>query len=756
MTRLSALTITLLCGALVAPSAGALAETRLDGPDLYKAHRRASNLTAADLNGNGHVDLAVISNDEGVVHLFLRDDSAEAERPFRRDEVALDRVVRAMVATDVNGNGRTDLLIAGSPASLAVLYQDEDGRFQAPLDLDREASFLALGDLNGNGRDDLLVVTGKEFRIHYRGTRALDLDESEVFHVVREPASHPLILDLDGDGASDIAWRTSDARDRIVVRLQSPEGTFPDEVVLETVPLRTLDAVHSRRGMARFAGVHGRNRQAVVLELTPPGDEARGRPDFGTIRFLAAGPEETDASVTSTVADVNGDGRPDLVLAAPSTPSLRLLRQSRAGAFLPSSVPSLEGVRSVLPWPAERGEPTHLIVLSRDENTVAVVQPRDGAPYLQFPLPLPLKGEPFAAAVAPVAEGDDALLWVASRRDGDRIVEWMELDLADGTTETVGTLELEEATENPTGLFAADLNRNGRTDLAVFYEFQSPQVFLQTDEGAFELLAAGGILAGMLDGSNAGSFRTVSEANGASSTLVLKRQYARLFHLDDDNRVVVSRQLNAPASNSRLEGATTGDFTGDGETEFALLDMGTREIVIHGADETASDEPMRRVRLDGGNYRSIHALDLDGSGRDDIVLVAPDRIAVLPSTRRIGRLDLVASRETDVTDGGYGLVRQVEFRSGPHGNVAAVEMRDNVLEILALEQAGGRVTDLKSLYRFKMFDTEAGLAQRVNLDAPPEPREMITVDLNDNGLNDLVTLTHDYVIVYYQEPVDEE
>jgi hypothetical protein len=67
------------------------------------------------------------------------------------------------VQADFNGDGKQDLLIAGTDGSLSVALSNGDGTFQTPVSvglpaLDCEVSYAATGDVNGDGKIDVVVA----------------------------------------------------------------------------------------------------------------------------------------------------------------------------------------------------------------------------------------------------------------------------------------------------------------------------------------------------------------------------------------------------------------------------------------------------------------------------------------------------------------------------------------------------------------------------------------------------------------------
>jgi hypothetical protein len=168
-------------------------------------------------------------------------------------------------------------------------------------------------------------------------------------------------------------------------------------------------------------------------------------------------------------------------------------------------------------------------------------------------------------------------------------------------------------------------------------------------------------------------------------------------------------------------------------------------------------EVIRHVDIPSAGYRQLQALDLDGDQRDELVLMAPDRMAIIHSRLLNGGLDTLDSVETPEEEGGYGLVRSISISSPNATELAALEMRRATLDLFTLEAKDESETPkLSKLRSFRVYDSEMSIAGRVNLDAAPEPRELRTADFNGDGLMDLVLLVHDFIIVYHQQPADSK
>ncbi len=109
------------------------------GKEIYPIDENISLLHAADLDGDGLNDLIVVNNLRSKINLLYnrtgKTNQADAkparklelnELPpdarFRIDSIPVDERIGAMVVTDLNGDGRPDLVYFGDGKDLEVIY----------------------------------------------------------------------------------------------------------------------------------------------------------------------------------------------------------------------------------------------------------------------------------------------------------------------------------------------------------------------------------------------------------------------------------------------------------------------------------------------------------------------------------------------------------------------------------------------------------------------------------------------------------
>ena len=273
-------------------------------------------LAGADLNADGLLDLVSASFDDGVLNVFF---NSKTNPGTFNPAVALDSPGASQLAiADMNGDGLPDLVSADFNVSLFV--QTSAGTFAAPISLyGGGANWVALGDLNGDGAADVALTdnVGVQVLMHTGAASATTyaapvtvFTQSPNFNVVG--GNIIAIADVNGDGLNDLLITdpgpTGGMSPAVYVLRQDPanHGTFlsPVGYAIATQDRPQSIVLEDLEGTGKLDIVIGA-RQSVTVLLHDPANPGKFLP---ASIYAAAGADEI------AVSDINGDGKPDIVV----------------------------------------------------------------------------------------------------------------------------------------------------------------------------------------------------------------------------------------------------------------------------------------------------------------------------------------------------------------------------------------------------------------------------------------------------------
>lgn len=248
--------------------------------------------------------------------------------------------IEAVAVGDVNNDGRPDVLLATgfyfdaeNDFRLFVFTQQPDGTLAAPvkyatgMGYSARGTSLAVADLDGDGRNDVVIGEGDggvEVFLQ-SGTGAL----ASAYRLDDTPAGKLRVADVDGDGHPDIVSLGA-FTPAVQVRRQLPDRSFG---AAESYPVEhggwlDLD-VGDVNGDGRpdiVVGTWGSNAATALAVLLQQGDGT-----FGPAQYRMVDPVWGTGGIA--VGDVNGDGRNDVVAShgGNSITYIGIFRQDAAG-----------------------------------------------------------------------------------------------------------------------------------------------------------------------------------------------------------------------------------------------------------------------------------------------------------------------------------------------------------------------------------------------------------------------------------------
>ncbi|HTD87685.1 MAG TPA: VCBS repeat-containing protein, partial [Candidatus Binatia bacterium] len=397
---------------------------------------------------------------------------------FRLESIASEKRIASLVVADLNGDGRPDIAYYGEPKELIVLYNQGTNGWSAPkhwpIDEGQiSPNALATGDLNGDGRTDLLLL----------GDEELYFLPQKADHTLAEPIKIPFsgsvksvqILDADGEGKSDLLLVNWEDRYPFRLRFQKGDSELGPEVYFPFTPIRSYWAdnlePHGKMQVITIAQNSGR---AQISEFRrKPASPLSGAFTECQLQILPL--SKTDKARRGLLwADVNGDGLPDLLAAEPESGQISISLQHADGTLATAkNFPTLAGVSdlAVADWNGDGKR--EIFMLSAEERQVGITH-LDENQRLPFPTLIPLEGKPLALAMGTLQPDAKPTLAVIVDDEGKRSIITRTADGKSSSQKLSANFK-----SNPTAFAFHDVNQDGLMDLVVLIPYEKVKVLLQ-------------------------------------------------------------------------------------------------------------------------------------------------------------------------------------------------------------------------------------------------------------------------------------
>ncbi len=770
-----------------ATDTGSLSQYYGFGPmEVLKIEWGLGEPLVADINGDGLNDIIVVNNRKARIDLLLQkkdfrpdeeisletiDDNVNdifgREKTWRYKRVSydLDVKVAGLLVTDVNADGRVDLVLHSKDGLRIVLQGEPASQETEEIPADDKAMLpglvepnwlpakkievrqgllgsrtLAAGDLNGDKRTDLALLTGDGTMVILQKS-----DGTLAQPVKYQSGAKPKMLetvDVNGDKRDDLVILTGEQPHPIRIRYQSSDGKLGPEIRYELPAPRVLRMVRiDQSGRSCFASISNQSGRVRLSVLAPDVSESA----YPVMTYPLPGTDSAD-NRDITAADVDGDKLLDVVVSDPARAEFLLYRAvEENGLATAKTFPGLSDMRKLAAADLDGNGADAIVVLSVKEKIIAISRLTKGR--LSFPESVNISDEPQAMGLGDVnGDGKTDLAYISKEKGKRKYVLRTILSIGRPTAEKGLELQLDDLKDKPLDLRIADIDNDGRADVMVIRAYGPILLIRQSEPGKFIPVTRAEVQSGLVANVQPSTLSLAPLGpDGSTAVLLTKKTFARAVIFDVEKGWRVIDQYQAESRQSSLTAATARVLPGGTAPSIITYDAarGKLGILAKQPDETYRTD--REVDVGNVSAKKILTGNFGGNSPMSILLCGTRKLVLAPVSGQTKLLRKIASFEPDIKGARYAEIVAGDINSDGVPEIVLIDQAKHHLEILAFDAKGA----LQAATKFKVFEQFRGDRRRNR--SQGEPRTVRIADVTGDGKNDLILLVHDRIIIYPQE-----
>ncbi|MEQ1604766.1 MAG: VCBS repeat-containing protein [Pyrinomonadaceae bacterium] len=437
--------------------------------------------SVADFDNDGKSDIALIYLDSNNTSVFRNLTSSPGNVVFGpASNVTQLILTRSMASGDLDGDSKVDLVVTNSSSTLRVLRNTTSGTsisFAPFIDFDLTSSggyATRISDFDGDGRRDILVASN----VGILAARNISSVPGSINFAPTisflSAVDAVAIADFDGDNRPDSAG-VSRLNIVTVLKNQSNPGSIlfgsPGVTGVGQGPQRLLTGDFDTDGDIDIVTL---NQVAGSLTILRNQTVAPGPIAFEARLELALGINAINP-FSVALANLDGDTLPDIITANSSSGNISILRNLNTSAGVARFAESMQvasppnsGPYAITAGDLDSDGRADVVVSNSTSNTISIFQNNSnsaGSIVLLTPSQKQVGASPQDVVLADLDSDQKVDVVTANRNAGN-------ISILRNSTVGPGAITLENAFQlavnsDPTSMAAADLNGDGKLDLAV-------------------------------------------------------------------------------------------------------------------------------------------------------------------------------------------------------------------------------------------------------------------------------------------------
>ncbi len=281
------------------------------------------SVAAADVNSDNKTDIVIADNTAGNVGVMLNAGNGIFNAPTIYTTGVLS-YPRSVAVSDVNDDNQIDIIVANEFGSnIGVLLNEGDGTFSAQTTYSTgsgsEPWFVAVADVNGDYKPDIIAVNYNVNNVGVLLNTGNGTFGPQVTYPTGVVPYSVTAADVNGDGELDLIV-PNNGDNNVGVLLNAGNGVFSAQRTYST-------GYQSGPKCVAVADINGDNQNDIIVANNPTNNVGvllnLGNGVFGAQTIYSTGSGSGPRSVAT--ADLNGDSKPDIIVANESGNTVSVL-----------------------------------------------------------------------------------------------------------------------------------------------------------------------------------------------------------------------------------------------------------------------------------------------------------------------------------------------------------------------------------------------------------------------------------------------